>query len=84
MTYLLMVLKYLPLIMQLVETIEKLAGHLPGAEKKALVIQAIGDSVNGIAPGSLKPEDLSAVSHIIDTVATIGSAFGVFGKSKKA
>ncbi len=81
MQYVLLVLRYLPLVMELVTTVEKLTGDtLSGGEKKALVMQALNDSAAALP---IAPKELDAISQMVDTVARLGNAFGVFGKSRK-
>lgn len=77
-------LKYLPLIMEIVQTIEKMVGdNLTGKEKRAAAVQMVNDSVAILAPGTIQPKEVEAVGSLIDVVVGVANAFGILGKKKK-
>lgn len=75
-------LKYLPVILEIVSQMERLV-DLPGPEKKAMVIKMVADAITGLAPGLIKPDELDAISKLIDIVVSAANTFGVLGKKKK-
>ena len=85
MQYLLIILKYLPLVMQLVQSVEQLLGDtVPGVEKKAIIIDSIkGTAANLQVTGAVKAEELTVINSLIDSVVSVANTFGVFGKKLK-
>lgn len=85
MQYLLIILKYLPLVIQAVQAIETLMGDtVSGEAKKALIIESVkGTAANLQVTGVIKTEDLQALNAMVDAVVSVANTFGILGKAKK-
>lgn len=79
MAYLVLVLKYLPLIIEAVAAIQRVMAEAPGEAKKAMVIE----SVKNVAGQALSEKDAKILSDTVDSVVAVANRFGVLGKTAK-
>lgn len=77
MNYLLLVLKFLPAVIEAVAAIQRVMGEASGEAKKAMVVE----SVKNVAGHVLTPDDTRILSDTIDSVVTVANRFGVLGKA---
>lgn len=82
MSYLLIALKYLPLVLEAVKAIESVIGAGKGKEKKAVVMGA----VQAAAQAGEKADDktVAVVSGLVDATVSALNAAGVFKTSEAA
>ncbi len=78
MSYLLIALKYLPLVLEAVKAVEAVIGAGKGKEKKALVMAC----VQAAAQSGEKADDktVATVSALVDTTVGVLNDAGVFAK----
>lgn len=79
MQYLLMVLKFLPAIIEAVAAIQRVMAEAPGEAKKAMVVE----SVKNVAGKALSESDAKILSDTVDSVVAVANRFGVLGKTQK-
>lgn len=76
-------LKYLPLLLSLIPSIEAVVGAGNGKAKKEAVLDILV-AVLGLAGVSVSEEQLAALSKLIDDIVGIFNRVGVFSKAAEA
>ena len=80
MQYVLMILKYLPMVLQAVQAVELAFGDATGQQKKEMVLGTLKHGVEALAPGKVSAAEWSALSQIVDSAVATANAVGVFRK----
>lgn len=83
MAYLLMVLKFLPAVIESVAAIQKVMSEAPGEAKKAMIVETVKDTVKGAAGQVLSEGDAKILSDTVDSTVAVAKRFGVLGKQKQ-
>ena len=77
MNYLLLVLRFLPLILEAVSAVERIAGGLKGSDKKDIIL-------NSLPTEGQSTSNLKLIGELVDKVVKALNESGVFTKSAPA
>lgn len=80
MQYLLMALKYLPLVLQAVQVIETDFKGATGEQKKVLVLGTVKGAVDALAPNAVSADEWKMVNQLVDSAVAVANAAGIFKK----
>lgn len=81
MTYLLMVLKFLPAVIEAIAAIQKVMSDAPGEAKKAMIVDTVKETVKGAAGQVLSDKDAKILGDTVDSAVAVAKRFGVLGKT---
>lgn len=81
MTYLLMILKFLPAVIEAVAAVQRVMADAPGDAKKAMIVETVKQTAH-VAGQAMSPKDAEILSSTVDNAVAIAKRFGVLGKSK--
>lgn len=83
MTYILMVLKFLPAVIEAIAAIQRVMAEAPGEAKKAMIVETVKTTVQSAAGQVLSQNDAKILSDTVDNAVAVAKRFGVLGKTDK-
>lgn len=76
MAHLMLVLKFLPAVLEAIAAIQRIMGEASGEAKKAMIVE----TVKNVGAAALNDKDEKILNDTVDSAVAVAKRFGVLGK----